>query len=153
MPGTRDFTAFMFTMSAESAITVDDLKKLARRSAKEYAVTEEGRNAYAGNCDNFNWGDLVTACDSPLFQDILRKNGLEIEWRGSTDAWIDQSEQLMEDLSVDVEKIVWDTNGVSIDDLPEEVTVDLKSPAEDVEAVLYDEYGYFPKSYSVKGVF
>lgn len=35
-----------------------DIEKAARDACKEYCLTEEGKQVYEGNCNNFNWGDF-----------------------------------------------------------------------------------------------
>ena len=46
-------------LSVEVAEGVD-FEQAAILASTEYCLTEEGREVYAGNCNNFNWGDFNT---------------------------------------------------------------------------------------------
>ena len=145
-PGTGDFIATMFTMESANAVTAEEMKDLARMAAKRYAITEEGRTAYAANGDNFNWGDLLNNYDNPVFRDICDSLGLEISWLGSapeTDGgWIDHDEPLMNDIPVFISDIEWDTDGELVEGLPNEESLVLDDPHVEIADALSDKHEF-----------
>ena len=54
-----DHSLITFKLESEQAKTIAELKELARKAAKKYAMTDEGQEAYATNCDNFTWTDFI----------------------------------------------------------------------------------------------
>ncbi len=154
LPGSKDFCATMFTLESANAVSEADLVNLAKRAAKEFALTEAETEAYELNCYNFNWGDLIDYVENrldfggkPEFKKILDRLGLKIEWLGGAydPCSLNLSEQLMDDLSVKVTGIEWDTDEEDTD-LPSEVVLTI-SPGADIADALSDEYGFCVKSY------
>lgn len=151
-PGTRDAAAVIFEMESDNAADAYGLKTLAKNAAAEYAMTDEGARAYEASRGRFNWGDLADCIGEPVFTAICESHGLSIGWVGtvsSADCFTDLGEFLMDDLSVTAADIKWDTDGVSIDDLPEEVTLEGVEPGDDIADRLSDEYGYCVESYTL----
>ncbi len=149
MPGSVDFTAIMFTLESDNVKTVSELKELARKAAKLYALTNEGCAAYSDNCENFNWGDLVGSAGNKEFDKICDNLGLKIMWLCSAEdeLWVDEDEQLMNNIGLEVTDIQWDTDGEKVRGLPDKVTMYF-DPTIDVADALSDEYGYCVESYS-----
>lgn len=148
-----DYVCTVIELDAD-VCSEQELKNLARKVAKEYALTDEGRRDYRFNCGNFNWQDFADAIGNKCFAEICRKRGLSARYVCSADISEDLGEQLMEDISVDLVEIEWDTDIPAEElGLPREVTLDLSSPEDDIGTILYDEYGYCAKSYEIKGAF
>lgn len=144
-----------FELESEQAKTVADLKYLARKAAKKYAMTDEGQGAYAVNGYSFTWVNFIVEMDDKLSK-ICRDLGLKvtsIHVIPLREQCLDGNEQLMEDISIDISNIDWDTDDEEVDDLPSEVTLDLRDPSVDIADALSDEYGFCVKSYFVEGVF
>lgn len=68
-----------------------DLLKAVKAAAKDFCLSNEGKNIYSGNCHAFNWGDLVTYIDD----DCCKKYGFHIIHRDSVDEVRDANEQLV----------------------------------------------------------
>lgn len=47
--------------------TPDSAVAAARRAVQEYLKTPTGRRDYAGNCDDFNWGDAINSVPNDYF--------------------------------------------------------------------------------------
>lgn len=155
MPGTKYFAATMFELESDKASKVSDLQHLARKAAKLYAMTDEGCAVYCYNNDSFDWQDLINQTGSDVFKCICDKLHLKITWLGSTasdDVWVDSDEQLMEDFSVEITNIEWETDGEEVE-LPTEVTLDIKDPTIDIADALSDEYGFLIKHYCIEDSF
>lgn len=155
MPGTNDFVSTMFELESDKVNNTAELKKLARKAAKLYAMTDEGCAVYCDNNDNFNWQDLVNQAGSDVFKCICDKLYLRITWLGSTasdDVWVDNDEQLMENFSVEITNIEWETDGEDVD-LPTAVTLDINDPTIDIADALSDEYGFLVKNYCIEDSF
>jgi len=99
-PGCSDFRGLIFTIDG-NAESGDDLLDLARKAASMYAKTNEGKQAYKGNCNNFNWANLVDAVGTAEFSRICTElGGLSISYIASystDDLAVDLDEELMED--------------------------------------------------------
>ena len=156
VPGTEDFTAMMFELESDKANSPAELKTLARKAAKQYAMTDEGCAAYNNKGEFFNWWDLIDSIDNKTFKSICDKLHLRITWLGtsaSDDLWVNRDESLMENFSVDIAKIKWATDGEDVSELPTEVTLDIDDPNTDIADTLSDEYGFLVETYSVEEVF
>lgn len=155
MPGTNDFAAIMFELESDKANSTAELKKLARKAAKLYAMTDEGCTVYSDNNDNFNWQDLINQTGNDVFMRICNDLHLKITYLGSTssdDAWLDSNEQLMENISVEITNIEWETDNEDVD-LPTKVTLDINDPTTDIADALSDEYGFLVKNYCIEDSF
>ena len=152
-----DHSLITFKLESEQAKTIAELKELARKAAKKYAMTDEGQEAYATNCDNFTWTDFIKNSNNKEFFRTCRDLGLKVTSINVIplvrEQCLDENEQLMEDLHVDISNIDWDTDEEEVDDLPSELTLDLRDPSVDIADALSDEYGFCVKSYFVEGVF
>ena len=50
-----DVKTMVLTLDVDEGINI---KEAVKSACAEYCKTEEGRKTYAGNCNNFNWGDF-----------------------------------------------------------------------------------------------
>ena len=152
-----DRSLITFELESEQAKTIAELKELARKAAKKYAMTDEGQGAYVANCDNFTWIDFIESSNDKWFFRTCRDLGLKVTNINVVSLVVEQcldaNEQLMEDLHVDISNIDWDTDEEEGDDLPSELTLDLHDPSVDIAEALSDEYGFCVRSYFIEGVF
>ena len=82
-----------FDIIVDSSWSEDQIMAALRDIAKEYCLTEDGKNTYDGNCYNFNIGDLTLYVPTEIFV----KHGIFPKFRTNpTDAIsIDFNEQLV----------------------------------------------------------
>lgn len=69
----RDVQALMIELSIFSDDPDFDIQKAVKDACVEFARTPEGREAYKGNGNSFNWGDFVAYVPN----EICRKHGFE----------------------------------------------------------------------------
>jgi hypothetical protein len=150
-PGTNDFAAIMFTLESLDAKNAWELKELAKKAACYFAFTEEGQKIYKGNCGSFKWGDLIDADDNPVFHAICDDMGIKITWLGSTISGVDGDAELFDDISKVTVTVAWDADGER-DNLPNKVTLDIKSSDLSIANALYEEYGCHVKSYIINKI-
>ena len=87
-----------FDIIIDSSWSEDQIMAALRDIAKEYCLTEDGKNTYDGNCCNFNIGDLTLYVPTEMFV----KHGIFPKFRTNpTDAIsIDFNEQLVEESDI-----------------------------------------------------
>ena len=74
IPGFSGFYVVIFTIEG-NADSDEELLDLARKAAKMYKETEDGKQAYERNRGNFNWSDLVDAVGTAGFAKVCRELG------------------------------------------------------------------------------
>ena len=67
-----------FELESEQARTITDLKELAKKAAKKYAMTDEGQGAYAVNGDSFTWANFIENANDDEFLRTCRDLGLTV---------------------------------------------------------------------------
>lgn len=70
-----------------------DLKAAVEAACVEYCQTEEGRNTYEGNCNNFNWADF----DVHVPDEICEKHGFKKINAEISDEIVNLDEQLVDE--------------------------------------------------------
>lgn len=87
-----------FDITVDSSWSEGQIMAALRNIAKEYCLTENGKNIYDGNCCNFNIGDLTLYVPTEIFI----KHGIFPKFRTNpTDAIsIDFNEQLVEESDI-----------------------------------------------------
>lgn len=156
MPAYNDRFLITFELESVQAKSIAELKYLAKKAVKKYAMTDAGQGAYAVNGDSFTWTNFIENANDEDFLRTCCDLGLKvtpINVIASGKQCLDANEQLMEDLHVEISNIDWDTDEEEVDDLPSEVTLDLRDPSVDIADALSDEYGFCVRSYFVEGVF
>ena len=122
-----------------------------REAVRRYALTLDGEAAYADANDHFNWGDFVNELGNPALKEIFKELGIRVEYLGSTDGYmaVDFHEPLMDDLTVTVKDIKWETDDLTLQEagLPETVVLDDYAPNQEIADRLSDEYGFLVRSY------
>lgn len=87
-----------FEITVDSSWSENQIMAALRDIAKEYCLTEDGKNTYDGNCCNFNIGDLTLYVPTEIFI----RHGIFPKFRTNpTDAIsIDFNEQLVEESDI-----------------------------------------------------
>ena len=86
----------VLTLNFEVPNEAFDIVAAVKAAAKEYCLTEEGKKAYEGNCNCFNWGDF----DAHVPQDICRKHGFAKIESLTNDLLVDFDEQLVNEYDI-----------------------------------------------------
>lgn len=85
VPGFSGFYVVIFTIEG-NADTDEELLGLAKKAAKMYKETEDGKREYERNNGSFSWSDLVFAVGSAGFAKVCRElGGLTITYIASSD--------------------------------------------------------------------
>lgn len=81
-----------YTLILKTSLPDDELLDAVRAAAKDYLNTDEGRETYLQNCDNFNYGDFIT-CMSNKF---CKPHGFTMDEGRLDTIEVDFNEQLAE---------------------------------------------------------
>jgi len=138
---------------------VDDIVEACKEAAREYLTTKDGVQDYARNNESFNWGDFIM--DVP--NSICEKYGFRKEENDNPDIIVELDEQIAEPCFL-VTNIEWDTDGESVDNLPNDYyipftemmkdgetfdNIDIEEMKDRIADYLSDEIGWCVKSFTI----
>ena len=113
-----------------------DIMSAIKEATREYILyTDEGRRTYAYNCHQFNWADF----DANVPNEICEKHGFRKVDSAINNVDVDWDAQLMDEPSLRVTNIQWDT---SEDNEPARSPEELNLPTECIipfRELVYDE--------------